>query len=351
MKQLLSARPLSLALLAAAVVAAFVPVHVFAQDADSLQNKAPLNIAVSESDIRAAANTTAQRLHVTPANRPGTRAIVQMFNEQNAPAVRALSIPSPTPPAFYPADLVYSGGARVTSAQSHAVYVNCTAIATCWGNPEGFLTDLGKSTFIHLIDQYVGSTANGRYTDGVHANVGYSIFGNTLYPHDIFAIVHAVAQQVGTGYGHMYHIFLPQGTDTCFDQSNICYSPDNPNNFRLCGYHGSVTFSDIGHVVYTVEPFQNVGGCSVATPSPNGQLADSTNSLLSHEFFEAATDPDSNAWFNRTSLDLRGFEIADECQPLGNASGFLVPTFFINGKKYEVQAEYSNFYHACAVVP
>jgi hypothetical protein len=163
--------------------------------------------------------------------------------------------------------------------------------------------------------------------------------------------VHAVAKVTGTGYGHIYHIFLPKGVDTCFDLSNVCYSPDNPSSFFFCAYHGSVTFSDIGHVVYTVEPFQNVGGCRVSTPAPNGQLADSTNSVLSHELFEAITDPDLNAWFNQTSLDLAGFEIGDECQPLSNSTGALDPTFLINGKKYEVQTEYSNHYHACAVVP
>jgi hypothetical protein len=290
---------------------------------------------------------------------PGAREAALLLNLQNRqnpslePAgVITNTIPSPTPPAFYGGDLVFSGGAKVTSAQSHAVYVDCTPVSACWGNPEGFLTDLSKSSFIHLVDQYIGSVANLRYTVGAHANVSYGFYGNTLYPHDLFAILHAVATTTGTGYSHIYHLFLPKGVDTCFDQSNSCYSPDNPSNFSFCAYHGSVTFSDIGHVVYTVEPFQNVPGCAVATPSPNGQTADSTNSVLSHELFELITDPDLNAWFNRTSLDLAGFEIGDECQPLVNSSmDFLVPTFLINGKKYEVQTEYSNHYHACAVVP
>ena len=354
------ARPASLAVYVATFAASFLCASAFAQDAESEQNRIPIITHVTEFDGRAAANNiTFQRVHVTPAGTPGAREAVQTLNSQhtaNASAAEAGvitgSIPSPTPPSFYGGDLVYSGGARVTTALSHAVYVDCTAVSTCWGNPEGFLTDLSKSSFIHLVDQYIGSVTNLRYPVGARAFVSYGFYGNTLYPHDIFAILHAVAKTTGTGYSHVYHVFLPKGVDTCFDQSNNCYSPDNPSNFFFCAYHGSVTFSDIGHVLYTVEPYQDVPGCAVATPSPNGQQADSTNSVLSHELFVWLSDPDGRSWFNRTSLDLAGFEIGDECQPLVNSSfDFLVPTFFINGKNYEVQTEYSNHYHACAVVP
>lgn len=337
---------------AATIATALISVPAFAQDQESWKNQTPINVAVTEPDVRAAANATNPRVHVTPAHLPGAREIVQMFNDEIGPGPRVTTVPSPTPPSFYPADLASGGGPKVVTAVSHAVYVNCTTIATCWGNPEGFLTDVSKSTFVHLLDQYTGSTANLRYTDGIHANVSYAIFGNTLYPHDIFAIVHAVAKIVGSGYGHIYHIFLPNGTDTCFDQSGVCYSPDNPGSNVFCAYHESVTFSDIGHVLYTVEPFQDVPGCQVAAPSPNGQLSDSTNSALSHELFETITDPDPpSGWLNRISGLLVGSEIGDECVPLANNSGELDPTFAINGKMYKVQTEYSNHYHACAVVP
>ena len=120
-------------------------------------------------------------------------------------------------------------------------------------------------------------------------------------------------------------MFLPKGVDTCFDLTNICYSPDNPPSFVFCAYHGSVTFSDIGHVLITVEPFQNVNGCSVATPSPNGALVDSTANVLSHELFESITDPDPPGtvtdivngkfgWIALNSLIEFGAEIGDICE-------------------------------------
>jgi hypothetical protein len=320
----------------------------------------PPRVAVTEFDAKAASTVTHVRYHVTPAAVPGAKALANTLNkrepltqEEFAAQIAKKTVPTPTGPVLYPGDLVSSKGKVVTAAQSHAIYVNCTPVSTCWGNPEGFLTDLGKSSFIHLTDQYVGSTANNRYTVGKNAAVSYSHFGNTMYPEDLFAIVHAVAKTDGTGYGHIYHIFLPKGTDTCFDQSSSCYSPDNPGAWAFCAYHESVTFSDIGHVLMTVEPYQNVAGCNVQKPNPNGQVADSTNSVLSHELIEAITDPDPDSgWTNITSLDLWGYEIGDECQPLvDSSSAFLVPTFLINGKKYEIQLEYSNKYHGCVSVP
>ena len=71
--------------------------------------------------------------------------------------------------------------------------------------------------------------------------------------------------------------------------------PDNLKSFAFCAYHGGATFRDIGHVLYSVEPFQGVEGCSSRPGAPNGQLADSTNNVLSHETFETITDPDGDA--------------------------------------------------------
>jgi hypothetical protein len=268
-------------------------------------------------------------------------------------AVKA-TVASPASPYFYPADLKKSTGATLAKTTHHALYVDYAGtVAANWGNPEGFLKDLNLSTFVHLLDQYTGSTAANRYPVGGNASISYGFYGNVLYEHEIYAIVHAGAVKYGAGSGNLYHVFLPKGVDTCFDLSASCYSPDNNSTWAFCAYHDAVTFSDIGTVLFSVEPYQDVAGCAVQTPSPNGQLADSTNSVLSHETFEAITDPiPGTGYTNRVSLDLDGAEIGDECQPLGNAAGdFLTPTFKINAKNYEVQLEYSNTYHACVAQP
>jgi hypothetical protein len=324
------------------------------------------HITVTQHDLTAAANVKTAFFHVMEAKVPGAKEGVAALHAENAKRLAEAGITQPentaepavlSSPYFYPGDVTKGPGPDLPKATQHAAYVDYSGtVAANWGNPEGFLTDLNASTFVHLLDQYVGTAANNRYPVGGNAKVTYGFYGNVLYEHDLWAIVHPVAAHYGTGAQHVYHLFLPKGLDVCMDVPVVggaaCYSPDNTATWVFCAYHSAVTFADIGTVVFTVEPYQDVPGCQVATPSPNGQLADSTNSSLSHETFETISDPLLNAWWNHTHAALGGAEIGDECVSIDNSSGgALDPTFKINGKNYEVQLEYSNTYHACAAVP
>ena len=318
------------------------------------QNTANYTLTPTDGDYIAADSATAQN-HVMLANTDAAASVRQNNSKiQGDDSSAAHASLNGIPVVLYPADLTFQGGPVLTSTEHHPVYLHpngaCPTVAPCWGNPEGFLRDLGRSQFMHVVDQYVHSDDDNRYTVGFNADINFSMSNNNLSRGTIFAILHLVASASGAkGYNNMYHLFLPPGTDTCLD-ANTCYSPDNPNTFVFCAYHGAVTFSDIGHVIYSVEPYQAIPGCHVAAPRPNGEVADSANSVLSHEIFEAITDPDLNAWWNRSSLDLEGAEIGDECQPLYNA-GFLVPSFKIGKNVYEVQLEYSNNGHRCVAKP
>lgn len=259
----------------------------------------------------------------------------------------------------YEGDLTYQGGSVVDFAQFHAIYLlpngKCP-ISACWGNPEGFLKDLGKSDFIHLADQYIGFFGGDRYTLGFHAKLSYTPPSAPLTDADMQEVVYLVASLSGdTGYNHIYHIFLPPGQDQCFDSTDTeCYSPDNFNTFFYCGYHSSVTFTDIGHVLYTVEPYQDVVGCQVKPGSPNGQMVDSTDNVLNHESFETITDPDGTAWINTTLIAMFLDEVGDECSfetVVGENAYFNPPFFSINRHDYGVQSIYSNSLHACGTAP
>jgi hypothetical protein len=326
----------------------------------SAQDEIRLDVSAADQ-VAATYNVSNFRYHIFPADTSAGKAAMAVHNfgtpiagHANAVTPSILSVPAP---GFYGEDLVYFGGARLATTKSNPVYVNmssCGGVAACWGNPVRFLSDLSNSTFIHLTDQYVGTTANNRYPPSTSATATVPLFvSNVVGQNDILAIVHTAAKALGTGYGHIYHVFLPKGVDTCFDLTNICYSPDNPASWVFCAYHGSVTFGDIGHVLLSVEPYQNVPGCQAAPPNPNGILADSTNSVLSHELIEAITDPDpGSGWVAAKSLIVNGAEIGDLCEPLGNSSGqFLDPTLTLNGRKYELQLEYGNNYHACTPAP
>jgi hypothetical protein len=102
-----------------------------------------------------------------------------------------------------------------------------------------------------------------------------------------------------------------------------------------------------------------VGGCVLSPPPggyPNGELADSTNSTLSHELFETITDPFGGlgqaAWIGNSSAREDGQEIGDECQGAFDNFGEVVPTYIlVRGRTYQTQLEYSNARHGCVAAP
>lgn len=224
-----------------------------------------------------------------------------------------------------PNDLSYYGGPIVSSAQSIDIYVNCGN--SCWGgtSPAVFLRNYGASSMIHIVDQYTNNTASNRYTFGAGVTENYDT-SYTLQDQDIYNIVHAAAVQYGTGYGRVYHVFLQQGVSQCSQSAGGCYAQ------QYCAYHGNVDYTDIGHTLYSVEPYQGISGCQ------SGSLVDATASTLSHELTEAITDPDvpqNVAWYNN-SLG----EIGDIC---ASYRGYV----YLNGTQYYIQPEYSNSAHAC----
>ena len=242
----------------------------------------------------------------------------------------------------YPDDLTNYGGRVMTSEITHNIYVNCPAKSqSCWGAPEGFQTALAGSSFAGLLQQYTG-TGPGSFTFGDSTAVTFPLNpGTALYENDLFQILHQVVSATKkVGFGHLYHIFLPKGTDTCFDFSAQCYSPDYARTMAFCAYHGAVRFSDVGTVIYSIEPYQDIPGCKTAKSSGASELTNSTISTLAHETFESITDPGFKlAWYN-----FQGGEIGDECE-------FFVSRVKVGGKVYNSQPMYSNAYHACATKP
>jgi len=280
------------------------------------------------------------------------------------------------PPTFYPADLAQGPGPVVLDAQFHNVYVNC--VPSCWDSPAIFENHLYASSFLHLVNQYVGSAAPGRYSQGKSATVSYPnsgiLFDNLTSTTntgngtgDIASILHAVAAKFGTGYEHVYHVFIPKGTDVCL-ADGTCYSPDNINSWFFCGYHGYQEFPDIGHVLFTVEPYEDAYAiynglpfyaCTVGQPdstvdtypTPNGVEVDSQANVLSHETFETITDPDGDAWL-LGPYSLAFYGLLDEIGDLCVSQTFLYSApILVAGKPYYVQPEYSNKYHACTMIP
>jgi len=314
-------------------------------------------VSVSAADRAAASSVTSKFFSAMPQGSQGTNALkirsdAVMAGSHNGGGYGNRGTQNP-------ADLEYNGGNTISTAAQHPIYQipsggPCVAAqpTTCWGDVPTFLKDLDSSEFMHITDQYVNAFGNHRYTLGVSFKWNFDVSATPLVDADMAALAHAAAVLAGvSGYGHVFHIFLAPGQVECFDSTfTVCSS----NVF--CAYHSSAVFSDIGEVVYTVEPnIVSVFGCNQPANSPNGGF-DATYSVLSHETFETFTDPDGTAWWNNTNSGLLGSEIGDEClfwlfDANGNyiSANPVVQNF--NGHRYAIQTEYNNAAHACTIEP
>jgi hypothetical protein len=244
----------------------------------------------------------------------------------------------------YPADLVRKNGPIMKTAASFNIYVNCKSGGeSCWGDPEGFQKNLTSSHFVELLNQYTKASP-GAYTLGGTLSVHYRTYTKLYYQDDLLTIVHAAlaANGMQAGYSTIYHVFLPKGSDTCFDRTRFCYSPDHLRTFNFCAYHESVSFKDVARsVIVSIEPYQDVPGCASRASAGASALTNSTSSTLAHETFESITDPGpAFAWFNFTYDD----EVADLCETFEWKVA-------LDGVQYSLQPMYSNHYHACADGP
>jgi hypothetical protein len=275
----------------------------------------------------------------------GIHRLKTVSNRTRAPI--AASVVGP-PTLNSPLDLTYFGGPVVTSATNWNVYINCATTALeCWGSnglsPAQFLRDLNRSQFIRINNEFIGADAFGQFPVSqlsTNATFAPSATGTpTATLDDLLAVLFsAVDFTKASGYTSIYHLFLPQGTNVCIDETT-CYSPDNFDTFVFCAFHGSLDFDAETHVLFTVEPFQNVFGCVIPGQAPHGNI-DATASTLSHEFFETMMDPDLDAWFNA----LTGEEGSDMCSAFGS-------NVRLRRNEYFIQSEYSNRAHACTNAP
>jgi hypothetical protein len=273
----------------------------------------------------------------------------------------SLSEPSfaQVPEPHYPLDLTNQGGLPMLhNFQAHNVFVNAVAMpggtygqsttGPSVGDADTFLSHLFASNMFHIQDEYSGTPDLGARV-GASAILHYNPSATTYNVQDLQAIVHAAATSLGTGPGHLFNIFTNQGVDVC-DAPGDCYSPDNVSTWTFCAFHWYFDFPDIGTIYFTMQPYANVGfpgypvgqaGCQVPAGGMHSEAVESMASVLSHETFEATSDPEATTWLNL----LTGEEEADLCVWLWydiNLAG---------GPTYRLQGEYSNRYHACVWMP
>lgn len=99
-------------------------------------------------------------------------------------------------------------------------------------------------------------------------------------------------------------------------QVNVILGDGSTTGTGNCGYHTAFVPSQstniLNEIVYSVIPYFNTTGSCFLTNCPNRCDVDTALNTLSHETFEATTDPDGPiAWQDDSTFSLR--EIGDKC--------------------------------------
>ncbi len=222
-------------------------------------------------------------------------------------------------------------------------------------------TDSGKTSNVYAIDK--------QYTDGSGPALYASTFTGSLTDTDPYPASgcsdapftpvcltdsqlqselksFVAAKGLPRGMSTIYFVFFPIGVGSCFDSTSTSCTYS-----QYCAYHGWIGSGDASTIIYANMPYADQpsagSNCDIES-SPNGNDADATINVTSHEHNEAITDPLGNAWY-----DSGGYEIGDKCawtfgQQLGSTQ-YGSYNQAISSGKYELQQEWSNLLSSCAL--
>jgi hypothetical protein len=139
----------------------------------------------------------------------------------------------------------------------------------------------------------------------------------------------------------IFFVFSAKGEIMCSNLSNYGCTFIN----TLCAWHNFVG----SNTIYAAMPYLGTDLSLCGTPSsPNHDIdADSEINVITHEQFEAATDPLYTAWY--ASSDSYHSEIGDLCAwQFGNPNKYGGDVVW-NGHPYEVQKEWDNATSSCVL--
>jgi IPT/TIG domain-containing protein len=252
-------------------------------------------------------------------------------------------------------DLTYHGGPTMTTNKTYAIYW----VPSGSSMPSGYQSTINQFFGDVAHDSNMSSNvyaATTQYSSiQYNSTFGASTVDTNPFPSNgcsVYAgvtrcltdaqlqqeILNVISAQGWTKNGtNMFFLFTPQGVGSCFDTNPA----DGCAYTDYCAYHGT---TNSGGAIYANQPYADVNGCTEGQ-YPNGNPADSTINVTSHEHNEAITDPQLNAWF-----DAAGYETGDKCAwDFGSVSGSNGSEYnqTINGNHYFLQREYSNATHAC----
>ena len=246
--------------------------------------------------------------------------VIQLFLQRDHPAWDQ--------PARRSNNLSYHGGPTITYAKVVSIFWG-----QAWGSNSApsalaqgiynFFAQFGTNPEYNVITQYSGiqlnNLTNAYWVDSVNpANTAVTDAD----------IQNEVIKYFNAGFpiddSTIYEVFLPTGFYSTLGGPTSCGGP----NVQYCAYHSN--FGHSGHdVKYASMPYPSCSGCQW----PGWTAEQNFEHFACHETREAVTDPDGNAWYDRS-----GNEADDKC-------AWSPSPFIVAGEGY--QWEWSNINHAC----
>jgi hypothetical protein len=264
-------------------------------------------------------------------------------------------------------NLAYHNGPVMHTNKTYAIY---------WV-PPGFSVSSGYESIINGFFQNVATATSGGATNNVYysdtqyydgtgtiankpATFGGSIDDANAFPasgcSDSYTSVCLTDAQIqteiakvtaGGAYTHdgstLYFMFTPKNVGSCYSGSSCAFS-------QYCAYHSHYGSGSTA-TLYANQPYAAyVPAACDSGQHPNGDDADATINVASHEHNEAITDAQGSAWYDR-----RGYENGDKCAwtfgaALGSTGGSSTQyNQAIGGGKYFLQREWSNASSGCVL--
>jgi len=255
-------------------------------------------------------------------------------------------------------DLEYHGGPVMRTNKTYAIYWQPTGYSFSTNYKtliDQYFTDVaaasGASSNVYAVEkQYYDTTGPIAYS----STFGGSVTDTTPFPANGYsscggptkclsdAQLQAEIQSVITKQGWVknlttqFFLFTPNNVGSCDSPGSCSYTV-------FCAYHGDGS----GNLIYANQPYAAYSGGCRTGQRPNGDPADDTINVTSHEHREAINDELLNAWWD----DQSGNEGSDMCawnfgNPLGGPQGAMYNQI-INGNHYYLQQEWSNDGSTC----
>ena len=266
--------------------------------------------------------------------------------------------------------LEYSGGPVMPETTVYVIFWDPAGVAPyAAGYTSGvdqYFTDLAHDSGLHTNVQSVSE----QYTDAEGHHAAYKVaFGGEILDTDKLPknkcsaapicldgaqlekeVVKVVKRKkLQTDLKHIYFLLGGPGMENCFVARGTECSA-NSSFSSYCAYHGFINTTK-GPIVWANDPYVYEKNCDEAGRHPRETPGDAALlGGLSHEYNEALTDPELNAWTGG------GGEIGDECRTFeanefGAVLGFAPDgspyNQVINGNLYDYQQEWSNLGSEC----